>query len=35
MQNVKGNLRKHIQFWHEIGTSKFISKLLKRVITLV
>ena len=25
IQNVKGNLRKHIQFWRDIGTSKFES----------
>ena len=28
-QNVKGNLRKHIQFWRDIGTSKFILKLIE------
>ena len=29
IQNVKGNLRKHIQFWREIGTSKFILTVIE------
>ena len=29
IQNVKGNLRKHIQFWRDIGTSKFILKVIE------
>ena len=29
IQNVKGNLRKQIQFWREIGTSKFILKVIE------
>ena len=28
-QNVKGNLRKHIQFWRDIRTSKFILKVIE------
>ena len=29
IQNVNGNLRKHIQFRREIGTSKFILKVIE------
>ena len=28
-QTVKGNLPKHIQFWREISTSKFIFKVIE------